>query len=105
MALARPKRMATMEHMGSWSKLWIFEERWKKHVIFEVSATAPDENKVKVRKPFEIDEARYSSFKKLLRVTAYVNRFINYMKNKRKIDNQLTANEINIAELVWIKYI
>ena len=83
----------------------ISEERGKKHVIFEVSGTAPDENKVKVTKLFEIDEAGYSSFKKLLRVTAYVNRFINYMKNKRKIDNELTASEINRAELMWIKYI
>ena len=40
-------------------------ERGKKHVIFEVSGTGPDENKVKVRKPFEIDEAKYSSLKKL----------------------------------------
>ena len=27
------------------------------------------------------------------------------MKNKRKIDNELNANEINRAELMWIKYI
>ena len=74
-------------------------------MIFEVSGTAPDENKRKVRKPFAINEARYSSFKKLLRVTAYVNRFFNYMKNKRKIDNELTANKINRAEMMWIKYI
>ena len=76
----------------------VSEERGKKHVILEVSGTAPDEKKVKVRKLFEIDEARYSSFTKLLKVTAYVNRFINYMKNKRKIDNDLTGNEINRAE-------
>ena len=40
-----------------------------------------------------------------LRVIAYVNQFIKYMKNKRKIDNELNANEINRAELTWIKYI
>ena len=81
------------------------EEREKKHMIFEVSATHHDQNKIKVRKPFEIDEERYSSFKKLLRVTAYVNRFINYIKNKRKINNELTVNKINRAEMIWIKYI
>ena len=64
----------------------VSEERGKKHVIFEVSGTAPDENKVKVRKPFEIDEARYSSFKKLLRVTAYVLRIINY-KNRGTVNS------------------
>ena len=74
-------------------------------MISEVSATHHDQNKIKVRKPFEIDEERYSSFKNLLRVTAYVNRFINYIKNKRKINNELTANKINRAEMIWIKYI
>ena len=54
----------------------VSEERGKKHMIFEVPGTAPDENIVKVRKLFETDEARYSSFKKLLRVTAYVNRLL-----------------------------
>ena len=74
-------------------------------MIFEVSGTVPDESKVKVRKTFETDETKYSSFKKLLGVTAYVNRFINYIKNKRKIDNELTVNEINRAELMRIKYV
>ena len=55
------------------------KERGKKHVIFKVSGTAPDEKKVKVGKLFEIDKTRYSSFKKLLIVTAYVNRFINHI--------------------------
>ena len=49
-------------------------------------------------KPFEIDETKYSSFKKLLRVTAYVNRFINHIKNKREIDKELTANEMSRAD-------
>ena len=83
----------------------VSEERGKKHVIFEVLGTAPDENKVDVRKPFEIDETRYSSFKKHLRATAFWNLFINYIKNKRKIDKELTANEISRADLMWIKYI
>ena len=53
------------------------KERGKKHVIFKVSETAPDGKKVKVGKLLEIDKTRYSSFKKLLRVTPYVNWFIN----------------------------
>ena len=58
-----------------------------------------------MREPFGIDKTRYSSFKKLLKVTAYVNRFINYIESKRKLDKELTANEINRAGLMWIKYI
>ena len=83
----------------------ISEEREKKHVIFEVLGTAPDNYQVEVRKPFEIDDTRYSSFKKRLRPTVFWNRFINYIKNKRKIDKELTANEIDRADLMWIKYI
>ena len=58
-----------------------------------------------MKKPFEINEARYSSFNKFLRVTAYINRFIYCIKNERKIENELTVNETNRAELIWFKHI
>ena len=58
-----------------------------------------------MKKPFEIDKTRYSSFKKLLKVTAYINLFISHIKNKRKLDKELTANKINRTELMWIKSI
>ena len=74
-------------------------------MIIDISGIALGENKVKMRKPFEIDESRYSSFKKLLKVTAYTNLFINHIKNKRKLDKELTANKINRTELMWIKSI
>ena len=58
------------------------------YVISKVSGAAPDKNKVKVGKNFEIDETRYSSIKKLLKVPAYVNRFINHVNNKQEIDKK-----------------
>ena len=62
----------------------LFLNKGEKHVIFQVSRTPPDENKKKVGKPFEIDKIRYLSFTTLLRITAHVNRFINYIRNKQK---------------------
>ena len=59
MALARSNRVAAMEHkVVETNSESVSEERGKKHVIFEVSGTASHENKVKVRKPFEIDKTR-----------------------------------------------
>ena len=58
------------------------------HVISKVSGAAPYKNKVKVGKSFEIDETRYSSINKLLKVPAYVNRFISHVNNKQEIDKK-----------------
>ena len=66
---------ATMEHKNI-------------HVISKVSGAAPYKNKVKVGKSFEIDETRYSSINKLLKVLAYVNRFISHVNNKQEIDKK-----------------
>ena len=61
-----------------------------------------------------IDIARYSSWSKLLRVTAYVNRFINNLRTKitggvpRNLtteNDELTAAEVKEAETSWIKAI
>ena len=59
-----------------------------------------------------IDMERYSSLRKLLRVTAYVLRFINTIKKSREnkrpmhdlaVSEQLTIEEMKEAELLWIK--
>lgn len=50
-----------------------------------------------------IDATRYSSWKKLLRVTAYVLRFVKKANVKRSLE--LEAEEIRSAEGLWIKSI
>ena len=51
-----------------------------------------------------IDSNRYNSFSKLLRVTAYVRRFINNIRHpKNKIEpGEPSAKELKEAELMWI---
>ena len=71
----------------------VSEKRGKKHVIFEVSGTAP-----------EIDKTKYYFFRRPLRVTSCVNRLFNHIKNKREIDKEFSASEINKAEPMWTKY-
>ena len=60
-------------------------------------------------KVVEVDH--FSSLKKLLRVTAYVMRFINALKIKQggqsanSIPIELSASEVKLAELMWVKSI
>ena len=83
------------------------DDRGDSDIIFEMSATQPEVQSVK--SPFGIDETRYSSYNKLLRVTAYANRFIINAKDKARTNNheesELTAEELNQAEIRWIKYL
>lgn len=55
-----------------------------------------------------IDPKKYSSMTRLLRISAYVLRFINNLKSSLsdgtdKTVKELTASEINQAEKYWIK--
>ena len=54
-----------------------------------------------------IDSNRFSSLRKLLRVTAFVKRFIGNLRIHRKgeelISDELTAEELRNAEIDWIK--
>ena len=83
------------------------EENEDNRVIFEMSGAQPEIKPM--YSPFEIDETKYSSFTKLLRVTAYSKRFIRNVKNKTRTNQQapmdLTAEEIDEAESLWIKYL
>lgn len=55
--------------------------------------------------PFGINPTKYSSVTKLLRVTAYVRRFIGKMKKKKYCSNNLSARELQEAEDMWIKHV
>ena len=50
-----------------------------------------------------IDCKRYSSLQGLLRVTAYVKRFVHNISRKERITGPLSTNEIQEAEVLWIK--
>ena len=50
-----------------------------------------------------IDCKRYSSLQGLLRVTAYVKRFVHNISRKERITGSLSTNEIQEAEVLWIK--
>ena len=71
----------------------------KEQIIFEISGAQPEIEE------HEIDEKRQSTLKKLLRVTAYANRFIICMKTRQRLSKELTAKEIDEAEMLWIKYL
>ena len=79
-------------------------EHTKQEIIYEVSGIA-QECKQKDMPPFGIDETKYSSLSKLLKVTAYVKRFIQLLKKQAHKTDCLTTREINEAERMWITYV
>ena len=84
-------------------------------ILYEASAIAQEKQvfaktasqavKTDVTPLFEIKAENYSSLNKVLRITAYANYFI---KNLKKITTPIgvpTANEIETANIPWIKYL
>ena len=50
-----------------------------------------------------IDCNKYSSLQRLLRVIAYVKRFVHNISQKERITGPLSTNEMQEAEILWIK--
>ena len=81
------------------------DNKQKEQIIFEISGAQPEiEEHIKIS-PFEIGQKRQSTLKKLLRVTAYANRFIICMKTRQRLSMELTAKETDETEMLWIKYL
>ena len=55
--------------------------------------------------PFEIKSENYSSFTKLIRVTALVIRFINKLRKTEIVQRPLSSSELKKAENMWVVYI
>ena len=54
---------------------------------------------------FEILLSKYSSNWRLLRISAWTNKFINNIRFKEKTSGPLTAKEIENARMQWIKHV
>ena len=50
-----------------------------------------------------IDDMRYSSTRKLFRVTAYVKRYVSNLRNREPVIGILSSEEVQNAELDWIR--
>ena len=77
----------------------------KTKVMFEaklVAGEGPPESK---ETPFSMDIKRFSSFSKLCRVTAWVNRFIKKLRKETDQSGPLNATAINKAETMWKIYV
>ena len=83
----------------------------KSNVMYEAKLVAADGSiqqhgeKRMPGAPYDIDITRFSSFAKLVRVTALVKRFIEKMKKTKTRNGSLDAAEIHDAEQKWIAYI
>ncbi|XP_055932080.1 uncharacterized protein LOC129962358 [Argiope bruennichi] len=52
-----------------------------------------------------IDISRFSSYTKLLRITAWIYRFLNNCKSRQHFTSELTADELNKARNYWISVV
>ncbi|XP_062582984.1 uncharacterized protein LOC134244753 [Saccostrea cucullata] len=57
------------------------------------------------KNPFSIDDKQFSSFVKLVRVSAWILRFISKIKKEKSFSDTLTATELSGAKLLWIRSI
>lgn len=55
--------------------------------------------------PFGIDEDKFSSFTHVIRVTAWCKRFVDRLKGIKNNSVYLTNQELNEAEIMWIKHV
>ena len=55
--------------------------------------------------PFEIKETDYSSISRVLRVTAWANRFIHNTRTEEKQRDWLNGKELNKARKQWILHV
>ena len=57
-----------------------------------------------IAQPFGINVEKFSSMLKVLRVTAYASRFVKNTRSRlNRKSNNLTSEEINDAEIMWLK--
>ena len=74
----------------------------KSKIMYEVGLLS---NTTDFKTPLEIDETRFSSLTKLLRVTALALRFIQNLRCKGSTESVLTAQELFKARTLWERYI
>ena len=86
-----------------------FESEVKgKDVLFEASLLSKEDLSQEVPQLVDlsdIDETRYSSLLKLLRITAWILRFVNILKKREPFSGPLTAKELQESKLKWDLYI
>ena len=84
------------------------EEFRQAKVMFEaklIAGEAPPVDKLVYETPFDLDPYKYSSMKRMWRVTALVLRFLDRLRRKTSWNGPLDAVEISRAEKMWTAYI
>ena len=124
MVETRSNIMANMEHAKDRQKDKTLDKKTLDKIqsevrgsktLYEASAIAQEKQvfpktasqavKTDVTPPLEIKAENYSSLNKLLRITVYTNRFIKNLKKVNTTRGVSTANEIEMANIAWIKYL
>ncbi|KAI5719978.1 hypothetical protein M8J77_000061 [Diaphorina citri] len=70
----------------------------------EVNLVSKCEEKLQPISPLNIDEQRYSSFKKLVNVTCYVKKFVNLCRKRSEFKGPISLEEFSGSKTEWLKY-
>ena len=87
------------------------ESKFRKgKVLFEANLMAGEDHSESMtdqslNAPFDLNLQKFSSVTKLLRVTALALRFVNKLRKKTNQHGPLNANEKEVAEILWTKYV
>ena len=76
-------------------------------ILYEATILSQEEQdeKAHLMTPFEMKVDDFSSYSKVLRITAYATRFIQKLKKNTMIEGVPTPEEIDSANAQWIKYL
>ena len=78
--------------------------------LYEATILAQEPKELKeepnrIEKPFGLDEQKYSTYNKVLRITAYINCFIQKLRKRSTQKGLLTSEELDESRILWIKYL
>ena len=92
------------------AKYQIESELRKGKILFEAKLMAGENHSENMTNqllnyPFNLNLQKFSSVTKLWRVTALALNFVNKLRKKKTQHGPLTAQDMEIAEILWIKYV
>ena len=107
-----PEWMLEPNHVWTvWKQDTTNENDKNSEVLYEAKLDAVENTQekaqlvIKAKSPFGIDSKRFSSLTKLLRVTAWVVRFIKKLKRNLTTTGPIQTSEMGDAEKLWIAHI
>lgn len=73
--------------------------------VQEINLVSKSDESSQLFSPFNIDERKYGSFRKLINVTCYVKKFINLCRRRIELKGPISLVEYRDSKVEWLKYV